>query len=285
MLVSNSKSLSAVVNAIRKLAKVHSIYMIGHQVHNTKTCCSLYTNMQRHKTTHVYTLLVISHDLVKDPQKFMNEVYNKTHKTSRIYSIHYTYNEVSFRLTEGNNFLSLILNKAFIVYQENQDLYHLPHSILYHPTVYNKVKITWEFRYKRAGYFFEKTNICEDITDESPRYLLFQEVVRQTCMGLLYLFWEFQPTFFSIPFLLNLCSQFNDLPYIIYPKDSFRSKDAYHKLCHVRYLMNNQPSTFQTDEYTGHIEKVVSHFLPKAEALAEQQLLELERKHNKTKQR
>ncbi|MUP45650.1 hypothetical protein E0K83_07820 [Gramella sp. BOM4] len=285
MLVSNSKSLSAVVNAIRKLVKVHSIYVIGHQVYKTKTCCSLHINMQRRKTTHVYTLLVISYDLVEDPHKFMNEVYNKTQRSSRIYSIHYTYNEVSFRLTEGNNFLSLVLSKAVITYQQNQNLYHLPHSILYHPTVYNKVKKAWDLRYKRAGYFFEKTTICEDITDDSSRYLLFQEVVRQTCLGLLYLFWEFQPNFFAIPFLLNLCSQFTDLPIIIYPKDSFRSKEAYHKLCHARYLMNNQPSTFQTDEYTGHIEKVVSHFLQKAEVLAEQQLVELERKHNKKKQR
>ncbi|MGY5846817.1 hypothetical protein ACW6QP_05310 [Salegentibacter sp. HM20] len=279
MLVSNSKSLSAVVKAIREMAKIHSIFMIGHQVHNTKTCCSLQTNIKHRKITHVYTLLVISHDLVEDPQKFMNKVYNKTQKSSKIYSIHYTYNEVSFRLTEGNNFLSLVLSKAVIAYQENQNLQHLPHSILYHPTVYNKVKKAWDLRYKRAGYFFEKTTICEDKTDDSSRYLLFKEVVRQTCLGLLYLFWEFQPNFFAIPFLLNLCSQFTDLPNIIYPKDSFRSKDAYHKLCHARYLMNNQPSTFQKDEYARHIEKVVSHFLQKAEALAEQQLIELKRKH------
>lgn len=285
MLISNSKSLSAVIKAIRKLAKVHSIYVIGHQVHNTKSCSSLDANMQRRKTTHIYTLLVISHDLVKDPQKFMNEVYNKTHKTSRIYSIHYTYNEVSYRLTEGNNFLSLILNQASIGYQENDNLYYLPHSILYHPTVFTRLKEAWELRHQRALYYFEKTTICEKVTDDNSRYLLYQEVVRQTCLGLLYLFWELQPTFFSIPFLLNLCSQFSDLPDIIYPKDSFRSKDAYHKLCHARYLMDCQSSTFQTDEYTGHIEKVVFNFLQKAEVLAEQQLLELERKHNKKKQR
>ncbi len=283
MLVSKPKGLSAVVKAIHKLAKVHSIYVIGHQVNKVKTCSSLHVNTKRRETTHEYTLVVISYDLVEDLQKFMNEVFNKTHRSSRIFSIHYTFNEVTFRLTEGNNFLSLILNKAFVAYQENDDLYHLPHNILYHPTVYTQIKAAWELRGQRATYYFEKTSICQNITDDNSRYLLFQEVVRQTCLGLLYLFWEFQPTYFSIPFLLNLCSQFSNLPKIIYPNESFRSKDAYHKLCHARYLMDYHSSTFQTDEHTGHIEKVVSRFLQEAEALAEQQLLELKQKHNKGK--
>lgn len=280
----NPKSLSSVVKAIRKLVKVHSIYVIGHQVNKVKTRSFLHVNNKLRETTHKYTLVVISYELVNDPQKFMNEVYNKTQRSSRIYSIHYTFNEVTFRLTEGNNFLSLILNKAFIAYQENGELYHLLHSILYHSTVYTRMKEAWELRHQRAKYYFKKTSICQNITDDNSRYLLFQEVVRQTCLGLLYLFWELQPTYFTIPFLLNLCSQFCNLPNIIYPKESFRSKDAYHKLCHARYLMDYQPSTFQTDEYTGHIEKVVSRFLQEAEALAEQQLFELKQKYHKRKE-
>ncbi|MFV8282724.1 hypothetical protein ACNKXS_14340 [Christiangramia marina] len=281
MLVNNSNSLSAVIQAIRKLAKVHSVYVIGHQASNTSASCTLYPMEKVHQTTHIYTLLVISYDLVEDPQKFMNEVYNKTQKISRIYSIHYTYKETSYRLNEGSNFLILLLSKGVMAYQQNADLYNLPHQILYHPTIYDGIKTAWELRHQRAKYFYDKTCICENITDESSRYLLFQEVVKQTCLGLLYLLWELKPTFYSIPFLLNLCGQFCDLPYNIYPKETFRSKDAYHKLCHARYLMDYPTSSYQADEQTNYIEKAVSQFLQEAEALAEQQLLELKQKHGK----
>lgn len=76
-----------------------------------------------------------------------------------------------------------------------------------------------------------------------------------------------------------LFSQFCDLSNIIYPKKSFRSTDAYHKLCHARFLTNYHPSSCLKDEETNHVEKVVSHFFQKAEELAEQQLKELKQKH------
>lgn len=282
MLVEQFKNLSVLIKVVRKLAEVHAIYIIGYRENKIASHSFIHSGKSSHtKATVVYTLLVITQNLVDNPHIFMNEVYNKSNKKLEVYAIHYTYNEVKYLLNEGSNFLSRITSNGFLAYQENDSLIKYPHHILYHPRIYEEIVNNWKLRSLRAAYFLNKTIICENETDEHSRYLLFQEVVKQTCLGLLYLYWEFQPTNFSISFLLNLCSQFTDLPEIVYPKKSFRSKDSYHKLCHARYLMDYQPSTFQTDEYTGHIEKVVYHFLQKAEVLAEQQLIELKRKHCK----
>ena len=122
MIAKISSSLCAVIEAMRKLAKIHSVYVIGQQDTSISGCCSFYPDQERQRITHIYTLLVVSHDLVENPQQFMNEVCNKTHRTARFYSIHYTYNETVYRLTEGNNFLSLVMGTAYPVYQENSSL-------------------------------------------------------------------------------------------------------------------------------------------------------------------
>ena len=282
MLAEQINNFSVLIKVVGKLAEVHAIYIIGYKENRVASYSFVHSGRSSFtKAKQVYTLLVISHNLVDDPPKFMNEVYNKSNRKLEVHSIHYTYNEVKYRLNEGNNFLSRITSNGFLAYQENNSLIKYPHHVLYHPRVYEEIENIWKLRSLRAAFFLNKTTICENDTDEHSRYLLFQEVVKQTCLGLLYLYWEFQPTYFTIPFLLNLCSQFTDLPEIVYPKRSFRSKDAYHKLCHASYHMDYQRSFGNPDTETNYIEKVVSIFYEKAEKQGRQKLSELKKQHDK----
>lgn len=274
--------LPQLISVIQEILKVHAIYVIGYRKHIKKGFSCLQPDYQvAHNTSVLYTLVIISHQQVEDPQKFMQIVSSRLQHTAQIFAIHYTYNELRFRLDEGTNFLGRIMSNAVLLYRENEELLNYPYHVCYHPSIFREIQSVWQLRLNCAKCFLEKATITGRYWDQYSQYLLFQEVVRQICIGLLYVFWEYRANQFSIPFLLNLCDQFCELPELIYPKNRFRSQDAYHKLCHARYLLDYQLDLKPSTVETGYIEKAVRKFLNKAELTAADQLKILEQIHHK----
>lgn len=274
------KQLKGMISIIRELESVHSIYLLGTRVKSIRDKYFFDSvNKKDLRQTYRYTILVISYNFIIDPKTFMNEVFNRSVELYEICSIHYTFNEVKRKLTEGDNFLSRIINESKHIFQESDELLYLPSNHLYHPTIFQQIKTEWEIRFKRALCFEEKLDVAENVAERNVRYFLLQQILRQTCLGLLYVFWEYKPTYFSLPYLLQLCYQFTPIPEIIFPKKSFRSHRIYNNLCHASYNLNNKSEIDVDLDESYKAQNLCYKFLKKAEILANKKLGELEKLH------
>ena len=224
-------------------------------------------------------MLIISHDQLANPKLFMNEVFNKTQEQITLYSIHFTLNEANNRINYGSNFLNRVLEVGTLLYSEDNRLKQLG-SYLYHPEVFLRIQKHWNKRLRHACYFEEKSTICEDNPSNQGRYLLLQQSIQQACLGLIYIFWEYHPSYYSLPYLLHLCEQFSEVPKFIYPKRSFRSKLMYSRLCHAQYNLNEKIHEDLTESDSLKAEHLAYKFIQAARKEANKKLEELKELHN-----
>lgn len=274
------KHLKKMISIIIELQPVHSIYLIGTKKKTIKTRYFLdSSNTTGVKNLFTYTILIVSYNFIGDPKVFMNEVFNKSVEQIEIYSIHYTIKEAKRKLTEGDNFLSRIIINSRLIYQETDELEYLPSNYLYHPKIFQRIKTEWDVRNRRAHYFEEKLDVAEHVVERNGRYLLLQQSLIQSCLGILYVFWEYKPTYFSLPFLLQLCNQFIPTPEIIFPKRSFRSQRIYNDICHATYNLDCKAELDSNQNESFKAQNLCYKFLKKAESLAKEKLEELERLH------
>ncbi|WP_144962832.1 hypothetical protein [Gillisia sp. Hel_I_86] len=135
------KNLAQVVAIIKCKVQLHSIYLIGS---SKKTISKKYIldpelgNIKKGEFS--YSLLVITHEFVSDPKTFMNDVFNKTGEKSEVFTIHYTLNDIKYRLRHGDNFISRILSSENEIYCSER---LLPCGYCYHPKMYSMIKKEW----------------------------------------------------------------------------------------------------------------------------------------------
>jgi len=211
----------------------------------------------------------------------MNEVFNKTQEQVTLYAIHYTLKEANNSINNGCNFLNRVLEEGVLLFSEDNRLKQLG-SYIYHPEVFLRIQKHWNKRLEHACYFEEKSSICEDNPSNQGRYLLLQQAIQQSCLGLIYVFWEYQPCYYSLPFLLHLCEQFSDVPKIIYPKRSFRSQQMYSRLCHAQYNLNEKIQADPSEYDSQKAEHLTYKFIQAARKEADKKLEELKKLHLKT---
>ena len=275
-----SPEIHKAIPIIRSLIRVHTVYLIGQQ-NITKDCLysSSLNRSRKPSIRSVLTMLIISHDQVADPKIFMNEVFNKTQEQVTLYSIHYTLNEANNSINYGSNFLNRVLEEGALLYSEDNRLRQLG-TYLYHPNVFLRIQKHWNKRLEHACYFKEKSTICEDNPSNQGRYLLLQQAIQQACLGLIYVFWEYQPSYYSLPFLLHLCEQFSEAPKIIYPKKTFRSQQMYSRLCHAQYNLNEKIQEDPSESDSLKAEHLTYKFIRAARKEADKKLEELKELHN-----
>ena len=262
------------------LIRVHTVYLMR-QVTTSRT--QTYTGGLsipiKPVTREVLSLLVISHEEVADPMHIQHSLFNKTQGRYEVFSIHFTLREANSRINWGNTFLNRVLRECKLLYREDQRL-ELPAGELLHPQVYARIANHWNTRLQRARYFETKSVDCEDPQSNYGKYLLLQQAAQQACLGLIYVFWEYQPSCFALPYLLHLCEHFCDLPQILYPKRSFRSHQVYTQLCHASYNLHEKTGrdAIDTDAYKA--EQLTYRFIKAARQLAEEKLCELKKLHH-----
>jgi len=264
------------IQIIQSITKVHSIYLIGMQKESKSSFYLFNPTLQKESST-VYTykltLLVISEECIAQPKEFMSEVFSKMNESVRIDSIHYTINDVKYRLNHGDNFLSRILKPENEIYTAES---LLSCRYFYHPKMYAMIKKEWEFRMNRAYYFKDKVDVCDDIYDESAKMLLISQSLQQACAGLLNVCWEYKPSYYDLSHLLNLCDNFCSSPKIVLPKASFRSKRVFHALYHAQYNVNFKSVDDVSIKDSNYAQRLCRSFLRKAANEGKKKLQELE---------
>lgn len=277
---STSPEIHKVIAVICSLCKAHTVYLIRQlQVKTTHESATRLSKTRKPRSCYVLTMLIISYDQIADPKRFCNEVFNKTQEQITLYSIHYTLKEANNKINYGCNFLNQVLREGTLLYSEDNRLKQLG-SYLYHPEVFLRIQKHWNKRLKHALYFEEKSTICEENPSNQGRYPLLQHAIQQACLGLIYVFWEYQPSYYSLPYLLHLCEQFSEVPKIIYPKKSFRSQLMYSRLCHAHYNLNEKITEDPSESDSLKAEHLTYKFIQAARREADKKLEELKKLHH-----
>ncbi|WP_037321795.1 hypothetical protein [Salegentibacter sp. Hel_I_6] len=271
--------LEPIIKVIRSLVKVHSIYWIG-ATKNERSSSYLFNsefngNLKQH---YEFTLLIISYEEIGDSKTFRCEVFNKMKEQVKLYSIHYSYNDIKRRLEEGDNFLSRVLLPENCLFQESPLFLT---GYCYHPRKFEEIKKVWEFRLNRASYFEDKTDTVDMVNDESARMVLVSQTLLQTCAALIWVYWEWKPHYFELNLLLNLCKNFSKSPLIVLPKKSFTSKKVYSQLCHAQYNSNFKTVDDVSIEDSDYASNLAERFLRSVRKEGNKKLNELELLHNR----
>jgi hypothetical protein len=231
--------------------------------------------LMRHYT---YTLCIMTNELSSkeksaNPLELMDALYNHTQKQARVYLISFTAAAVAEKINYGNNFLVRLLNEAQCVYSvDDWWVKWKRFGINRDPQLTESIKLHWLTRFERARYLH---NITGMNSAESPmaHFGVLQQVVKQTCLGLIYLFWEFKPAYTGLPYLLHLCSHIPDFPGKLFQGSSYENQRLLHHLCQADHYMKFKVKSSLTLKDADKAWKKCESFLKEAQTLAVQQLV------------
>lgn len=213
---------------------LHAVYLLSTFTHKDKQQVLIPPIDKQAKTLHSFTLFIISYKPVSgNLGLIMDDLYNKMHQQCRVYLITMTISEVVKQLNFGSNFLLNVLNKTTCIYRENDSLDKYMHiRLCYHPSSYKLIKRVWEHRMKRADCWISMVYVDNSRDDEFVDFGMLHYGLEQICVALIYIHWEYIPSYYSLSYLMHLCSHFTDLPKQFFLKDSYRSKRIF-------YMLNN----------------------------------------------
>ncbi len=270
--------LKILIAVIKSITDVHSIYWIGIRTNEYKF--DYYFNHKKNTTKNKnweITLLIVSKSYINDPKDFMGKVFTKMNRKVKIFSIHYTLNEIENRLTEGDNFLDLVLNENNRIFQESSFFLTGYNS---HPIMYQRIQEHWKSRISKAEYFNSKLDVSDDTYSEPAKLLLANQAISQTCAALLWVYWEYKPPVFDLDYMIHLCQNFSKSIKIVLPKHSFRSQRVYNLICHAQYNLNYKSLQHISIEDGYYASDLAFKFLRAVRVEGKKRLTELAKVHN-----
>ena len=273
------------LNILKNLLQLHSIYVVSYAITKIKKksylgCCGNASEVNAE-----YTLLIINHKpIAKRLGDFMAEVYNKMGHRCIVHIIPYTLSNVKKDLNNNDNFLVRMLSTTVCIYQKDDNLCcFFKHKLKFNNSVYERIKSHWTNRIERARYLLniiEMTNIEEDYT---AKFTAMQNALEQICLGLLYLFWEFKPHYYSLSYLLYLCNQFTDLPQKVFPQTTFGLQRQFYMLCNANQIMRFKDKNEFSEQDAIKVHHRSRLFFKEAKILGKDQLKHLKVLHCKEK--
>tara|TARA_R110000850_G_scaffold218852_2_gene344382 strand:+ start:761 stop:1723 length:963 start_codon:yes stop_codon:yes gene_type:complete len=221
-----------------------------------------------------YTLFIITEKRTPlNPAELMDALYNHTQKQAKVYLISFTEKAVRDKMTFGSNFLKSIFNSVRCIFSVNLwwERYK-SYKVNHHPMVIDRINVHWETRFQRANYLHNLTVYNESDQDPAAYFEILQKVIQQTCLGLIYVFWEYKPSYTALPYLLHLCSHFADFPSQIFNTHTYENHHILQQLCHADHLMKFRIHTYLSLKQTDKAWQKCNEFLKMSESLAEQRL-------------
>lgn len=269
------------LDLLKKLLPLHSVYVIGVYKEKKKQHIYLAPKSVTSQKVVTYTLLIITHKSIsKRLGDFMDDVFNKMQQRCKIYAMMYTLSTIKEKLDFGDNFMSQAIFKTPCIYKEDNSLSKFSNfSLIIHHKVYERILETWKARMDRAEYLLSIIDIIESKEDATSKLSIMHYALEQVCMGLLYVYWEYKPQHYALPYLLHLCSHFTQLPQTLFPKETYGLHRMYYMLCNAQHIMRfkalNEFSERDTDKAYNRCEQ----FFCEARDLGEQKLTQLKELH------
>ena len=271
------------IDLIKRELPLHSVYVIS--LNKEKKQRNVYLSSQSVSSQKVvtYTLLIITHKPISSRLgDFMDNLYNKMQQRCKVYAITHTLSKVKTTLNYGDNFLSQVIFQTPCIYKEDDSLSKFSnYPLLFHQNVYQRIQETWKGRMDRAEYLLAIIGTIEPKEDSTSRLSVMHYALEQVCMALLYVFWEFKPQYYSLPYLLHLCGHFTQLPQSTFPKETYGVHRIYYMLCNAHHIMRFKVQNEFSDRDTEKAYSRCERFYENAKKLGEEQLEQLKELHCK----
>ncbi|WP_111308666.1 hypothetical protein [Confluentibacter sediminis] len=273
-----------VIGLLKDLLPLHSIYVISVNTEKRKQDVYLPPSNATTQKVVTYTLLIICH---KFPSKglagFMDDICNKMQQRCKVYAIMYTLSKVKKRLDYGDNFLNQIINKTPCLYKENKVLIEFKNCRNFtHESVYLEIEEIWRNRMNRAEYLLSILDSIEHKEDTISRLSTMHYALEQICLGLLYVFWEFKPQHYSLPYMLHLCNHFTQLPQTIFPNETYGLHRIKYMLCNAHHIIRFKAQNEFSDRDADKAYNRCELFYEEAKSLGDKRMEYLKELHCET---
>lgn len=210
----------------------------------------------------------------------MENLYTKMQRRCRVYIIFYTFSKMKKRLTYGDNFLSMAVFQTKCIYQTDDFLSKSHnHPLLFHSSVYTRIQQTWEGRMKHAKHLLSSIRCAESKEDPIVMLSIMQSALEQICLGLLCMFWDFKPQYYSLSYMLHLCSHFSYLPQHIFRKEPYKLHRIYYMLCNAHHTMRSKAQNEFSEQDIKKAYRRCKWFYKEAKNSAENRLVYLNELH------
>ena len=285
----NDRLLQEIINYLRLHYGLCAAYLLNKSTVTTQHHYHYPPGKEYRQRTFIYTLVIItqpsrrtsgprgysSNSTIGDlnPTQLTDILYNHTQKQAKVYVIPFTYKALSNQLQMGNNFLSNTLLYTHCIYTDTsvmEGLYIT--SPIDHPKVWGEVRQEWNVRLERAAYLHDIVGVIVTHEDPVAYFGVLHNVLQQTCLGLLAVFWEYKPAYMGLSYLMHLCSLFTELPQTVFPTNSYTGHRLLHHLQHAPHYLRYKTRSKLSHNDADKAWRKCSAFLEKAEVLVEQYL-------------
>lgn len=278
--IEKDQLLEQVVELIKSTVDLHSVYLIGKNETVLSWESILHPLRKGEKLSGQFTLLIISYNSISNSlPSLVYKIYNKL--SCEVCIVDYMYDEVIYKLDRGCSPLERFLTEAIPLFSEDSIFTSKKISRHYFESSWIKINKVWNARVKRAHYLL---TILEDVyqeidEDPSARIGVMHYAMEQICLGLLYVFWEFKPSCYKLPYLLQLCSNFTDLPNEYFSKNSHASHNMYHRLSYSHHKMRHKAKSTITKKQSEKAFNYCNNFYESARKVGNVELQRLKRLH------
>lgn len=282
----NDRLLQEIINYLRLHHGLCAAYLLNKSSTTTQHHYHYPPGKEHHHRTFTYTLVIITQSSGrtsgprgcssnnnigdKNPAELLDILYNHTQKQAKVYVIPFTYKAVSNQLEMGDNFLSNTLLHTRCVYADTSVMEELfITSPIDHPKIWEEVRQEWQVRLDRDSYLHDIVGVI--VTHEGPvaYFGVLHNVLQQTCLGLLAVFWEHKPAYMGLSYLMHLCSLFTELPQTVFPTNSYVGHRLLHHLQHAPHYLRYKTRSKLSHNDADKAWRKCGDFLEKAEELVE----------------
>jgi len=279
--------LNQIINHLRLNHGLQLAYLLNKSTTTTQTHNHFPPAINTHQKTFTYTLLIITNQSKSTPPLSLGEgagacppkaevrtqdtLHNLTQKQATVYLIPFTLKAVRDQLNKGCNFLSKTLTQTPCIYK-NEEVHLTLTTTCYSPAVYDEIHHEWHTRIQRANYLYDKVSTLNATLEPVACFEILQNTLKQTCLGLIYLFLEYKPSHTGLTYLLHLCTLFTDLPHKLFSKNNYQTHHLLYHLHNANHLLLYKTKHNLTLHHADKAWKKTGRFLKEAKSLASQHL-------------
>ncbi|WP_047415835.1 hypothetical protein [Cellulophaga sp. Hel_I_12] len=270
------------INLLQEELPLHSVYVISFSSEIKRQEIFLTPKCNSKNEMFTYTLLIIG---FKSPSKnlseFMEELYVKTKQGCRVNIIFHTLSNIKERIEIGDNFLTRIISQTPCMYKMDNALYRFSRiKLFFHSSIYKRIKKEWKSRIHRADYLLAVVNTNDEKKDANSKLAVMHFALEQVCLSLLLIFWEYKPHFYSLSYLMQLCSHFTELPNKVFPKTTFGLQRQFYMLCNAQHILRFKVTNEFSNKDADKVYKLCLRFYKESKILGKIKLEQLKKLHH-----
>lgn len=223
-----------------------------------------------------YDLFIVTNELENIyPSKISNLISQRTDGKLATTIILTSAKKVTQALQKGNEFVHRVLNSGTVIYSDPDSSFDVSASNKITTNRLDQIRGDFFIRNHRANCFLTAADIVsgdDDVTEISLQYKALQQI----CLGTIYVMLGLRPDCLKLDYLLDLCSNFSNVPENCFPRWSPEDQQLFKKLINspneVRFRTSDRRSPVDVDILYSRCE----NFLETMEAMAKNRIEELE---------